>query len=84
VDYSRPTAADASVVSSRDEFATFLERVLTDYRTSGRDEWENTTLESFLDALGAFAGARLVDQDNQEEPTWQLFAEMILAATVYE
>ena len=52
MDYSRPTTADASVVSSRDEFATFLESVLTDYRTSGRDEWENTTLESFLDALG--------------------------------
>jgi hypothetical protein len=26
------------------------------------------TPPSFLDALGAFAGARLVDQDNQEEP----------------
>jgi hypothetical protein len=84
VNYSRPTTADASGVSSRDEFATFLERVLTDYGTSGRGEWENTTLESFLDALGAFAGARLVDRDNQEEPTWQLFAEMIVAATVYE
>jgi hypothetical protein len=40
------------VVSSRDEFAAFLERVLTDYRTSGRDEWENTTWRAFSTRSG--------------------------------
>jgi hypothetical protein len=84
VDYSRPTTADASGVSSRDEFATFLERVLTDYRTSGRDEWENTTLESVPDARGALAAARVAHPDNPEDPTWQLIAAMLVAPTAYE
>ena len=66
-------------------FADFLEEVLADYRATGRDEWENTTLESFLDALGAFAAARVVGEAvDQEAPTWQLFAGMVVAATVYE
>lgn len=71
-------------MSSRDDFAAFLESVLEDFRQSGRDEWENLTLESFLDALAAFADGRVVDAGDQEAPTWRLFAEIIVAATVYE
>lgn len=85
MDTWRGTTADASEVSSRDEFAEFLEQVLADYRATGRDEWENTTLERFLDALGAFAATRVVGADaDQETPTWRLMADFIVAATVYE
>lgn len=84
MEYARPTRADASEVSSRDDFAAFLESVLEDFRQSGRDEWENRTLERFLDALAAFADARVVDARDQETATWRLFAEIVVGATVYE
>jgi hypothetical protein len=41
-------------------------------------------LEHFLDGLAAFALARVNDQTAREEPTWQLFAEIIAAASGYE
>lgn len=79
----RSTTADASKVQSRGDFADFLLRVLADYRDTGAAEWENPTLERFLDGLSAFADSRVVDRDpaSQETPTWGLFADMIVAAT---
>jgi len=83
--YPRPTSADPSVVTTRADFASFLEEVVADYMATGQDEWQNVTLEQFLDALSAFADARLVGVDwDQESPSWRLFANMIVAATVYE
>jgi hypothetical protein len=83
--YGRPTSAAPSAVTTRPEFAESLEQMLADYRANGRDEWENTTLGSFPDALGGFAGARITgDAGDQEAPSWRLFAEMMVAATAYE
>ena len=73
-----------SGIRTRDDFADYLLRVLGDFRESGATKWENNTLDHFLDGLSAFALARVVDQAGQEAPTWQLFAEMIPAATGYE
>jgi hypothetical protein len=82
----RNTSADPSGVATRDDFANFLDAVLADFRSAGESEWENATLERFLDGFAAFAAAREVDRDrgDQEAPTWGLFAEMIVAATGYE
>ena len=80
----RPTSADASTVRSRNDFADFLEAVLADYRQTGAAEWENGTLDRFLDGLAAFAAARVVDRGDQEAASWRLFAEIIVAATAFE
>jgi len=81
----RATNVDPSSVSSRDGFADFLEAVLDDFRAhGGRTEWENTTLDRLLEALAAFAAARVVERGEQETASWSLFAEMIAAATGYE
>jgi hypothetical protein len=71
---------------TRADFGDFLLDVLADYNSSGASEWENATLERFLDGLSAFAHARLVGMpdEKQEQATWQLFAEMVAAATGYE
>lgn len=61
-----------------------LQAVRQDYATGGESEWENGTLDRFLDGLAAFAEARVADRGDQEAPTWELFAEMIVAATGYE
>lgn len=80
----RATTADSSRVSDRDGFGDFLEVVLGDFTFSGNREWENNTLERFLGALAAFAEARVIADNDQDTPTWRLFAEMIVAATGYE
>jgi hypothetical protein len=82
----RPTTADPSSVGSRDDFVGFVEAALADLRAAGADEWENGTLERFLDGLAAVSDARVVDGDraSQETPTWRLFAELVAAATGYE
>ncbi|MGW5365474.1 DUF7660 family protein [Actinopolymorpha pittospori] len=73
-------------MTSRDEFGDFVHGVLADFRSTGAAEWENGTLDRFLDGLSAVAFARLVNEpdEDQERATWGLFAEMIAAATGYE
>ena len=81
----RRTNVDTSSIATRADLAEFLEKVLADFRTGGGEaEWENATLDRFLDGLAAFAGARVWDRDDQETASWRLFAEMIAVATGYE
>lgn len=81
----RATRASPARVASRDDFASFVEVVLGDFEVGGgATEWQNATLADFLDGLTMFAEARVVGVEGQEEPSWRLFAEMIVAATGYE
>lgn len=80
----RSTHADASSVSTRDDFAGFLSAALEDFRRGGEAEWENGTLDAFLEALAAFALDSMRDATDQRPPSWGYFAAMIVAATGYE
>jgi hypothetical protein len=82
----RAADVDPSNVETRDDFARFLSAVLADFRSTGDAEWENGTLDRFLDGLSAVTGARVVQppKPDQEQASWRLFAEMIRAATGYE
>jgi len=44
---------DPASVSTRKEFASFVDRLCADLRDHP-DEWENVTLENFLEALSAY------------------------------
>lgn len=83
-DTGRSTVADPSEVFNRDSFAEFVHEALSDFRSSGEQEWENPTLERILEALAAFSSARLIASEDQEQPSWRLFATMIAVATGYE
>jgi hypothetical protein len=82
----RATDVDPSRVETRDDFARFLSAVLADFRAAGAAEWENGTLDRFLDGFAAFADTRVaaVPQHQQELASWRLFADMVRAATGYE
>lgn len=83
-DTGRSTTADPSGVLSRDDFGDFIAAALDDYSATGKAEWENASTDRLLEALAAFAHARVVGGGDQETPTWRRFAEMIVAATGYE
>lgn len=78
----------ASGPLDRAELAGFLDQ-LADSLLEEPERWENDTLESFLRGWSAW----LVDMDGYflnrgepvpDTPSWQLIAQMLLAARVYE
>ncbi len=82
----RASDVDPCDVETRDDFARFLSAVLADFRSTGKVEWENGTLDRFLDGMSAFADAHVVEapEPDQERASWRLFAEIVRAATRYE
>jgi hypothetical protein len=73
-------------VQSHMDVARIVEQMLDDLRAHP-DEWENFTLDRFLDALAACLDA-LLSPDSAEpmptQPTWKLLAETLVRATGYE
>jgi hypothetical protein len=78
----------AQQVQSREDLATFV-RALLDQLRERPEEWENKDLTSFLEATAAwvedmegyFKGK---GEPVPEQPTWSTFAQVLLAARVYE
>ena len=73
---------------TRAELAGFIDQ-LADSFVEQPEVWENDTLERFLRAWSAWLGD--MDgfflnrgEDVPAEPSWQLIAQMLLAARVYE
>jgi hypothetical protein len=75
-------------VESRADLGEFIRALSTHFRQDPR-AWENGNLTSFLDALAAWT----TDMDGYfknrgekvpEAPTWAMFAQMLLAARIYE
>jgi hypothetical protein len=75
-------------IETRQDFLAFLDALYRDF-LDRPDTWENSNLESFLEALAAWAH----DMDgfylNQgkpvpQTPEWKTMAQMLLAATTYE
>jgi hypothetical protein len=78
---------DPIEVKSRAEFVAFVAELEDDLKNHP-NEWENPTLERFLDALGAWAqGFRLGvnAQASLDQPeTWSLAAMLLLAGRDHE
>lgn len=76
-------------VTDRQSFITFLGRFRQDLLTN-RQDWENTGLEDFLEALARYAADIQAYYDNTNQQinadtaSWQVFADMLQGAAVYE
>lgn len=75
-------------INSRDDFIEFVNALRYDL-SSRPEEWQNATLNDFLEALSAWVR----DMDGYyinnnlpvpNLPSWRNFAEMLLAAKFYE
>ena len=75
-------------IKNREDFIIFLEKLLEDFRKE--KNWENNNLESFIEGMLSW----VEDADgyykniNQMEvlsnPSWRLFADILIASTMYE
>ena len=65
-------------IGTKSDFASFLKKLHRDLREG--EEWENSTLESFLEALAAY----VEDAGLGDDSDWKTFAKTLLAARVYE
>ena len=76
-------------VKTREDFVRFLEALHLDFGRTGGD-WENPTLSTFLQAMAAWADSspnyyrNMNIAVNPDEPQWRVFADILLAARVYE
>lgn len=78
----------ANHVRTREELADFVSALLDDLRENGH-EWENPTLERFLDAMSAWIRAmpathRNLGRSAPTLPDWATLAQILYAARLYE
>lgn len=78
----------SSSVSSKDDLADLIEALKEDLAKNS-EEWENPTLDRFLDAMASWVRSmdnyyRNTGQAPVVSPTWSVFADILLAAKVYE
>lgn len=72
--------AAAANLSTQAEFVQFVGNLRV-YLKQSPDDWENNTVDRYLDALGGWVGDAKIAKD---EPKWRTMANALLAATMYE
>jgi hypothetical protein len=76
-------------LNSRADFIRFLDATRHD-ATNTLQEWENQTVPDFIEAMSAWADdcpqyyKNIGIEFDAEQPSWRLFADILLAARVYE
>lgn len=70
-------------VASAGDAAVVVEQMLADLQ-SHPTEWENPTLDRFLDALTGCLEAEAAAAGERRGLTWKLFAELLVKASGYE
>ena len=75
----------AENLKNKEDFIFFLQELKKNFLTH-QDEWENTQLERYLEAMEAFLNSSAEKSLNKIDftPSWSLFAQIMLAASVYE
>jgi hypothetical protein len=75
-------------ISSREDLAIFVRSIVDDY-LAHKNDWENTTIDKYLEALAAViegieSGYQNTGKKLPDRPNWKFFGEILLAATAYE
>jgi hypothetical protein len=76
-------------VTDRQDFIRFIDLLRQNF-IDNSDSWENNKLDSFLEAISAYADDIQGYYDNTRQnvdadlPSWQTFADIFKGATLYE
>lgn len=68
-------------INSREDFIAFVQVLARDF-SEQKDEWENWSIEDYLDALARWLEA--MGDRVPAEASWKLFGECMIAAKYYE
>ncbi len=77
---------DYEKIESKKELIQLIKRL----RAEDSSKWKNVSTPDFLEALGAWLESadgfykNFKLETSAEEPSWQLFADALQAATIYE
>jgi hypothetical protein len=85
---SKATIQDQSridAIKTHEDLAVFIEELLQDLRENS-NSWENSDLPRFLEALAAWMNDSAVNSERHlpTAPEWKTFAELLVAAKIYE
>ncbi|MEL6867993.1 MAG: hypothetical protein AAFP19_26445, partial [Bacteroidota bacterium] len=69
----------ASEVENKETFIIFLKTLIKDFEKNTND-WDNAELSQFLEGIYGYS----LDKAFPAEPSWKEFAEILIAARVYE
>ncbi|MES2278934.1 MAG: hypothetical protein V4592_23080 [Bacteroidota bacterium] len=78
-----------NTVKDRESFVKFIEGLLQDF-AGNKDKWENESLSDFLEAVGRYTQDIQGYYNNSEQQvdadiaTWQVFADILKGASMYE
>ncbi len=77
-----------SKINSKDDFITFVELLSNDLKNNS-DEWENKSLPDYLEAIGSWTHDMegYYENNHLEIPKnidWKVFANILMAAKMYE
>ncbi len=80
---------DDFTVTDRQTFVKFLHMLRKDL-SDNPEQWENKTLDDFLEAMSAYADDIQGYYDNMklnvnaDTPEWSTFADILVGASIYE
>lgn len=79
---------EPSALDGREQVVEAVDELLLELRTGQIDEWEYTTLASFLESFGALLGSIDNAYVNENKPVpadpWTIMAEVLRGARYYE
>ena len=73
-------------VETYEDFVAFAVALSNDFLANG-SEWENDTVDSFLEAMASWNIEGYYANSGQvlpEQPNWKMFAQILIAAKWYE
>ena len=81
-------AEQAKNIDTREDFVVFMQNLLRDWRQHP-EQWENASLEAYLEAIAAWVQDMDGYYGNRGEQlpkhlTWRNVGEILLAARIYE
>ena len=82
----RVTFVDPQRIQTRDELIAFISDIVRDHKFNGL-QWENGDVRSFLEAMASWledCDGYYGDQRDVGVADWQIFADALAAARIYE
>ncbi|HTO60930.1 MAG TPA: hypothetical protein VMM15_06715 [Bradyrhizobium sp.] len=75
-------------IVTKEDLADFIDSLRVDFLANS-EEWENVTIDRFLEAMAAWVRSmenyyRNTGREPIQSPSWSVFADMLSAAKIYE